>query len=354
MKLVTQTPEHPDQIIDELESLATANISRLRISAAYTTYSGLNLLHNRIITSIGEDRWNDIPKSLITSFDYCLTDPNALTKWLSFNNSELFIQNSNAVENNFRVSFAFHPKVYIFDDPDVKSVAVGSANLTERALTGNTETISTEQFSSPRFHEVDQLWLSLCHGSDECDYGLIEKYKQARAKNPPPPTPPPPPPAPNEDSLWTAIQENKINPMQYDQFWVDAGSMTTGGSNNQLEMPRGGGYFFGVMFDKYDTVNQDIPIGNIDIMSRTKRWDSKKLHWRGGHNKMVRLYLPTLAQGGFDYANTVVLFRRVGNAYELRVASASSDRANAWKQASKLKGTVYKVGQNTDRKCGLF
>jgi hypothetical protein len=48
-----------------------------------------------------------------------------------------------------------------------------------------------------------------------------------------------------------AIETEVINPADYPAMWVH-GEALQGGSSNQLELPRGGHRFFGLVFDQYD------------------------------------------------------------------------------------------------------
>jgi hypothetical protein len=55
-----------------------------------------------------------------------------------------------------------------------------------------------------------------------------------------------------------AIAVGDLNPMAFDHFWVEAGSMSSSGSYSQLEFPRRGNMFFGADFDDYDNKNVEL------------------------------------------------------------------------------------------------
>ena len=52
-------------------------------------------------------------------------------------------------------------------------------------------------------------------------------------------------------------------------MWIQAGSMTSGGSHNQLELPRGANVFFGFNYNTYDP--QHVTIGEPVLTSRARR-----------------------------------------------------------------------------------
>lgn len=60
---------------------------------------------------------------------------------------------------------------------------------------------------------------------------------------------------------------------------------------------------------------------------------------------MERVNLPTLSQGGFNYADTAIMFRRlVDGSYELVVTPWTSDLSRSWREASADKHLLFGVG----------
>ena len=89
------------------------------------------------------------------------------------------------------------------------------------------------------------------------------------------------------------------------------------------------------------------------MVSGRRIWEDRPLTWHGD-NRMERLNLPSQAMGGFDYRNSLILFRRREEGrFELRVYPWESDSARAYVAASQHAGTMFRVGQNTDRLAGL-
>src|SRR3546814_15538200 len=81
----------------------------------------------------------------------------------------------------------------------------------------------------------------------------------------------------------------------------------------------------------------------------------RRLTWHG-NNKMERMNLPTAAQGGFNYADSAVMFRRLTNgSFELIVTPWESDLARSWRQASAQRQTLFCLGTvATNRVVGLL
>ncbi len=151
--------------------------------------------------------------------------------------------------------------------------------------------------------------------------------------------------------FFEAISSGVLDPIGYDQFWVEAGSMSSGGSHNQLELPRGANRFFGYGFDDYGSAHE--VIGFPGLTTARRSWNDRKLTWHG-NNMMERINLPTRRQGGFDYRKSAVLFTRTTNGFELQVVTWNDAAAVSWREKSDKLGRVYSLGENSDRICGLF
>lgn len=91
------------------------------------------------------------------------------------------------------------------------------------------------------------------------------------------------------------------------------------------------------------------------LRSGGQAWNDRLLAWHGD-NKMERMNLPTAAQGGFDYADTAVMFRRLTDgSFELIVTAWDSDLARSWRQASAERQTLFRLGTvATERVVGLL
>ncbi|MEL6065311.1 phospholipase D family protein [Methylobacterium sp. DCY52] len=347
MRLVVQSPTRPERIISALEDMIEEDTSAIRLAVAYVTLSGTDLLIERMVQKLGEQKWNRVNKQIITCFDFGFTEPEALTKWMSLPGSSVRAQNAELVlEGNLNPKTAFHVKMYEFRTDAYANLMVGSANLSERALSVNSEA-ATVHTGISKLKSLNANWKRMRFGSAVVDAALIAAYDALRTANPPPPAPPIASPATvPAQSLWDALQAGGCDPSGYEYFWVDAGYLS-GGSVNQLELPRGANTYFGFAFDDYDRAQESI--GSVGLAVRSAFHANRPLSWHGD-NRMERINLPT----GESYAGNVMLFRRRARHFELTWAQIGSQRAFAWASASEAAGQRHKVGQKGNRTCGLF
>ena len=161
-----------------------------------------------------------------------------------------------------------------------------------------------------------------------------------------------PPPLPPEAIPFfrDQVESGSVDPAQFGAMWVQVLGLQ-GGSTNQLELPRGGCRFFGLHFDHYE-IKTKVTIGKLTLRSGLSTWQDRLLTWHG-HNQMERMNLPTKPQGGFDYGNTAIMFRRLDDgSFELIVTPWESDLAYAWRQASAQRNTLFRLGR-AERVVGL-
>ena len=361
MPMVFQSPTSPDQILFALKDLVDADLTGLRISVAYATRPGCENLVSVLAERLGIGALLAASKRLITSFDFGHTDPEALRFWRGLPNSDLRVANVtrrlDGILNLVPTTSNFHPKVYFFDHPNRVAALVGSANLTRRALSVNTEVANWE--ATADVVVVDRIWTGSWDSADVLTDDLLEEYSAHQPDRP----------VPDLDSgiegpqiqlpvtghrLIDAIDQG-LDPVEFQCMWVQAGLMSSGGSQNQLELPRGANRFFGFNYDAYEP--DHLTIGAPVLISRAHQWTDRSLTWHagGGQNAMERLNLPTLAQGGFNYVHTAILFRRTLQGFEFTVAPWGTDRANGWLNASAASETLFRTGAAANsRLCGLF
>ncbi|MCC6228555.1 MAG: NgoFVII family restriction endonuclease [Phycisphaerales bacterium] len=357
MELLVQDDTNAGLVLDGILSLATDAVESLRIAVAYTTYGGAELLVSSIRQRVPAAAWEGLHKVLITSVDFGLTEPSALEYWGSQTNASVLLANAQLLQGgHLRPARAFHPKLYLFDQPGRQSLVVGSANLTRRALTVNTEIVSLSRDTPTPFTHAQ--WELLANRAVPLTAHLLQRYIDLRPGEPvvPPDDVPPPiqvpigtlPVFPEE------VEAGRLDPSTFRRFWVEAGSMSTGGSRNILELPRYANRFFGFAFADYR--EELVVIGAPVLDFRANRWIDRELAWHGAPqmNKMERLKLPTQAQGGVSYENTAVLFSRRENVFELLVSPWDSPLAAAWRNASARIARTYRLGIRGTRICGLL
>ena len=349
--LVIQNSIAPANIRHALVDLAGHDTTELQVASAYVTRSGSNVLLEAITNSLGVEAFDAIPKMLVTSFDFGLTEPLALRDWLDLDNVRVLVVGAPMLENGYLIPVrAFHPKMYAFGKNNATfNVLVGSANLTDRGLSVNAEAAWSEHHVPSE--QVDTAFADTRHQTVELSDNLLANYDALRRQQPPPPeigpeTDPVEPPEPvvgAELPLFrTAIETSALNPATYRSMWIH-GEGLQGGSRNQLELPRGVHTFFGFHFDQYDYPH-NLTIGRPLLRSAARIWDNRALTWHG-NNRMERLNLPTIAQGGFNYADSAVMFRRLpDNSFELIVTPWESDLARTWRQASAQNRLLFRLG----------
>ena len=360
MPVIYQSPAHPDEIAFAIQDLVRDDLSGIRVAVAYATRAGCEGLVGAIGGKLGPDGFQVASKLLVTSFDFGLTEPEALDYWRSLSNSAIRIANVQRNQGNLSLVSSignFHPKAYFFDYPSGVAALVGSANLTRRALTVNAEVAYAEVTAD--LQAVDGVWAGSWDAAETLTDQLLSEYRAVRISRSVPDldvgiqAPPAPPPGAGQ-RLIDAI-ENGLDPLQYQCMWIQAGSMTSGGSRNQLELPRGANRFFGYNYQRY--APEHVTIGRPLLISRGRRWTDRSLTWHagGGQNAMERLNLPTVSQGGYNYANRIILFRRTQHGFEFAIAQMGADQSNAWLNASARGGTLFRTGLGPNsRMCGLF
>lgn len=360
--LIVQNATEPASLRNALVDLVASGVTDIRVAAAYVTLGGANVLLSAVANAVGPAPFAAMPKTLVTSFDFGITEPQALQHWRALGNAAVFVSGAHRLAlGSLMPQRAFHPKLYVFGrDPQTCSTLVGSANLTSRGFSVNTEaawaqqdvprSVSNAAFDKARFETIAL--------TDE----LLAAYAALRQAQPPPPeieqeAQPVATPAPVAGAALplfrVAIETGAINPADFAAMWVH-GEALQGGSSNQLELPRGGHRFFGLVFDQYEYPH-NLTIGQPVLRSGARVWTDRRLTWHG-NNKMERMNLPPAAQGGFDYSDTAVMFRRlVDGSFELIVTPWESDLSRSWRQASAQRQTLYRLGTvATNRIVGLL
>jgi HKD family nuclease len=353
-----QDKNQPSQILFAFDDIISPDTNGLRWAVAYSTRKGCDLLVKRIIEQIGKSRWDRMHKAFVTSLDFGLTEPAAIEYLANQTLSQVRIANSYLrTRPGFRPERAFHPKIYLFDRPGIISYVVGSANLTSSALTSNTEVVLAGE-EIPGNFEFNRLWAEVFQAAEPLTDEILTEYKNIwRAPRPRRVTADTTPTEPEIETsgipvLGDEIARGALHPQDYSHLWVEAGSMSSGGSHNQLELPRGANRFFGFNFTNYG--DNHVTIGYPVLSKKNNSWDNRPLTWHG-NNRMERINLPTRAQGGYeDYSHTAVLFRRMANSFELVVFPWDGDPAIAWRRASNELRNVYRLGERGPRICGLF
>ena len=360
--LIVQNATEPASMRNALVDMVAAGATDIRVASAYVTLGGANILLSAVVDAVDPAAFAAMPKTLVTSFDFGLTEPQALQRWRALENSTVLVSGAQMLaRGSLMPQRAFHPKLYVFgSNPSTYSTLVGSANLTSRGFSVNTEA-AWVQHGVPRA-AIDAAFDKARFGTTALTDDLLAAYAALRQVQPPPPeigqeAQPVAAPTPVVGAALPlfrlAIETGAINPSSYAAMWIQ-GEALQGGSSNQLELPREGHRFFDFYFDQYDYPH-NLTIGQPVLRSGGRVWNDRRLTWHG-NNRMERMNLPTATQGGFDYADTAVMFRRLTDgSFELVVTPWDSDLARSWRQASTQRQTLFRLGTvATNRIVGLF
>jgi HKD family nuclease len=348
MRLIYQDHIRPSRVLEALISLIGPELSSLRFAVAYTTYGGVTDLVPRIRLQATDPVWANTEKVLVTSFDMGITDPAALRYLQQKHGFAIRISDVNEAKANY------HPKIYIVGRKESSAVLMGSANLSSRALAGNTEIVALYD-PYPEMANVEAAWAAILDTSHALTPEELQEYEANRPKRvkkaaPDASVPPELLPQPGELPVFAQEVEAGMNPMAFDALWVEAG-LVSGGSQSQVELPRAANRFFGANFLAYGQKGVT-PIIDVSLVVGPITW-TRPLRWHGD-NRMERINLPTPAQSGLQYSGHAVLFRRNAEKFTIEVALENSTLANSWIEASRQLGTLFRVGERTNRRCGLL
>lgn len=351
MQIIYQNPAQANVVFEALSDAVSPATTEFRAAVAYVTREGARRLVRELADRVGAT-WQAIPKTLVTCFDFGTTEPAAL-EYLSDNGFEVRIANLGA-DGTIRIMSnpsSFHPKVYLASNDSTVSAVIGSANLSRRALSVNTEAVTAVDLDPS---DAEATWSRIVADSVELTPELLEAYRDRRPQQraTPPPDEPPVPPSASPDALEAyrdVVEAGDVNPAEQQAFWVEVG-VPSGGSRSQLELPRRAHRFFGYNFEDYD--DNQRTIGHPVLRVGAEQWN-RPLTWHG-NNGMERINLPTTAQGGLEYAHQVVLFQRSGESFEIAIAEPEGARARRWREESAAAGTLYRFSGGSNRLCGLI
>ncbi|MBV9201626.1 MAG: phospholipase D family protein [Alphaproteobacteria bacterium] len=358
--LIVQNRTNPAAVRHAIVDALRSETARLLITSAYVSLGGSNIFRACCSQRISGAQFAFLPKAIVTSFDFGITEPGAIRLWRETPNTEVRVAGADRLRAGSLIpERAFHPKMYLFLTPAARAAGViGSANLTSRGLITNTEAVWLQHDLSAE--AALAAWNATTEDTVLIDDELLQRYEEIRRRTPPTPEqievePLPEPAGPVRQALLAfpeAITRGDLRPEDFDQMWVEVERLQ-GGSRNQLELPRGAHRFFHFQFDQYDSGNVE-RIGEPILIAGGRQWSDRPLTWHGD-NGMERINLPTQLQGGFDYRNSLILFRRINNqTFELAVAAMDSDLARAWEQSSLDTRLIYRLGHQTNRMVGFI
>ena len=355
--LIVQNEFQPSAIQNALLDLMRNGLSQVRVCSAYMSRTGSAMLFDALCRSAPDGDHESIPKTIVTSLDFGTTEPAALHFWQEKANCRVCVAGVSSLERgNLIPKTAFHPKLYVFDRQDgTVAGLVGSANLTNRGLTINSEVAWSALGGADWPQQIEAAWNAAVRPAVPLTAQILDQYQALRGQAASAPRTeelaPVPTPTLERSASYGLFKNTDVDLGNFSQLWVQSLGMQ-GGARTQLELPRGAHRFFGVTFKDYQTQTAG-RIGELVLVSGHHEWTGRPLAWHG-NNRMERINLPSQAKGGFSYNDSLILFRRLlDNAFELRVHPWDSDFARAYIEASRKAGLVFRVGQNSRRLVGL-
>ena len=185
--IIIQNAAMPAGIRNAIVDVVALGVVDVRVASAYVTLSGSTILLNAVRDVIGSVAFAAIPKMLVTSFDFGLTEPQALRHWLGLSNGSVVVAGAARVAQGSLMPLrAFHPKLYAFGrDAQTCNALIGSPNLTGRGLSVNTEA-AWVQHGIPRT-EMDAAFLGTLYETSALTEDILVAYEALRQAQPPPP-----------------------------------------------------------------------------------------------------------------------------------------------------------------------
>jgi len=361
-ELIIQSSNNAGEIFDSLMNTAVSiEFSEFEILMAYASYRGCYLFHEELTKRFAG--WSKVKKRWLISIDGGVTEPKALKFLRDLNNSEVKIPHAKEIlARNLRPKTLFHHKLYLFDAPMKKSLAIytGSPNLTASGLYTNNEQ-ATSIICHPRYttedeekflltYKIKSIIQKLYEEAELLNDEILKKYEE-KAKRPK---------FNREDDNEISekiAEENAVIPITQgialatsNNLWVEIkteiSNYHVGNKGSQLDLQRGVRTFFG--FNSNNVPTNTI-FGSIRLKYQNNYYDGTL---KFGNNQMDKLNLPPCDNPGpTTYVNQTVLFERKSNGvFELKIGTASDKKR--WKSLSEKQGTLFEL--RSGRKFGVF
>ncbi|WP_242146114.1 hypothetical protein [Sphingomonas sp. BAUL-RG-20F-R05-02] len=345
-------------ILDQCE------VSQIDIAVAYITTQGIEKLISTFSVGLG-NRWPDVKKRWLTSFDYLRTTPLALSTINDLPMSKLRIHNSAVLDRSGCVpGIPFHPKSMIFTGSDARFVLAGSGNISKSGLTrgheagivvGVPDPVPENAAQSAACIDTFETWFDGLWGpATKLNPALLSRYRdiyesQPNLKNPTPT---------EDDTTPEHTKRGQLTPVDLRKLrvcanlWIEADRHITrnrgaGLPGNQLMMKRLTRVFFGFA---PDDVPRDSQLGHLKIVYGNHNPHDCSLTF--SNNLMDKLTLPVPGvDGPAKYDNENLLFQRVGPSM-FRLTVGSNSAKAQWRRRSQEIDAAFKMGGG--RAWGVF
>ena len=312
---------------------------RLRAGFAYATYSGVKQLLESLD---GLPAWNAAAKLWLLGVHSGITYPHAISSLATLTNSKVRLATCGiATRYAIEGQRVFHAKIMAVDsgrDHALNAIMAGSANLTGAAMgmrarnfeAGMSWMSPVERLVSDNFNSWwEEAWGSGINANSSNVRNYIDLRTEFQLRNP--------------DLLPEASGDEYISASDARVLWLEAGAMSTGGSNNAVDFSSGLASFFGPVSDR----TRPIVLSADD----DKRWADRPLTPKKTtfNVRLWRLSLPTIAMGGFEYKHRILCFTKLGGGrtpleFRLDVADPDTKIARDWQRESGRHGTIGRTG----------
>lgn len=300
--------DEPTTLAEILRVCAEVGLGEFVGVFAYATRSGVASFD----LAVGAEFWNGTPTRWLFGIDYGRTHPEALRQMCGKANTEIRIVDGRWVLESpgFVPRRDFHAKMSIVSNAAVDrfGMVVGSGNFSSNGLRRSREAGATvivegqDAYAATFRHcvsNVNELWDDATAIEE-----IVDDYEERW-----------------HESFGSEIADVEID-VDEDRdflFWIEAGYVTRnrgpGRPGNQIDLPRGMGRYFGLVYPQ--NLQRNSVIGEITFDTPTGDLVTRSL--RFGNNSMEKITLPIPETHGFDlYDGKVLVFRRLENAFKIQ------------------------------------
>lgn len=319
----------------------------LKIGVPYLSDAGLEAFSSGLGTKI----WPTVAKTWLVGIHHGITEPRALRAILSASGSSarVFLHGRNVIKAELSATPIFHAKVVGVEDQlggriSLTGVVVSSANITRAALARNGSPVNFEAGAAlPVQSNAERLrwaawWMAAWKRGIPLTHRVIDTYEKLRLRFL----------DANHGILNLVDPPSRGLLTSATNLWIEAGPMSTGWSNNQIEFNKDLADFFGPATRSRRILT--FRIGN-------QSWNDRPLSPKRTtlNVDIWRLSLPTEYAGGVKYTDKVIHFTRDTEnpkTFDVEVADPGSAKARAWRRQASATGYVGRTGGK--REFGLW
>jgi HKD family nuclease len=339
---VSQGFDDDSKLHDVLQSLIEEHqYTRISVCSAYVSTRGLTIVRG-LMPKDSEFRW-------LIGLDDTFTQPSALTAARDTYNATLKVAELQARQRRNR----FHPKVYLLDSNgnNEAHLIIGSANMTEAALTRNCEAFSIMYAEdAAEVAQFESFWNALWNKGELVTNEIIDRYRRRfRVTRPRNPVIQEETEVAKRSTVLKRATEASIRTARL--IWIEFGSMT-GYHAEQVDIVKNLAPFLGITedhdpADEY-TLNITSPLGlfNHSLMFKKGMWRFMDIQ---------QSFQEQLKPNPEQNSPYILIIERENNTYSMRILRNTSPEAKRIIATSKQTGFTGKsVPGQSGRLYGWF